>query len=194
MHNVASHLPSPDHAASDAVSDSDLAASAADTDLADEAVALVGRWLTTAATLPTDRAAARLAMLLKDPASLEFTVAFVDQVIRPEDPRTAARAMAELATRVPGSLPLPYRAALRLGAFAGRMLPGVVVPVVRHVLRTMVAHLIVDARPRRLDRTIAAISGPGVRLNMNLLGEAVLGEQEAANRLRGTHALLARPD
>src|SRR5206468_1849568 len=34
----------------------------------------------------------------------------------------------------------------------------------------------------------------GNRLNLNLLGEAVLGEKEAARRLAGTRELLARDD
>src|SRR5699024_8774234 len=34
----------------------------------------------------------------------------------------------------------------------------------------------------------------GIDLNVNLLGEAILGEGEAARRLEGTHKLLARDD
>ena len=74
------------------------------------------------------------------------------------------------------------------------VLPQVVIPIARRVLREMVGHLIVDATDAKLGPAIAKIRKDGIKLNLNLLGEAVLGEHEAARRLEGTHALLARPD
>ena len=58
----------------------------------------------------------------------------------------------------------------------------------------MVGHLIVDATDAKLGPAIAKIRKDGIKLNVNLLGEAVLGEHEASRRLEGTHTLLARPD
>jgi RHH-type proline utilization regulon transcriptional repressor/proline dehydrogenase/delta 1-pyrroline-5-carboxylate dehydrogenase len=58
----------------------------------------------------------------------------------------------------------------------------------------MVSHLIIDATDAKLGTAIAKIKRDGVRLNVNLLGEAVLGRKEAARRLDGTHRLLARDD
>ncbi|TXH18109.1 MAG: aldehyde dehydrogenase family protein, partial [Mycobacterium sp.] len=72
--------------------------------------------------------------------------------------------------------------------------PGLVIPVARKVLREMVGHLLVDASDARLRRSIARIRNRGVSLNINLLGEAVLGQAEASRRLKGTEQLLARPD
>jgi RHH-type proline utilization regulon transcriptional repressor/proline dehydrogenase/delta 1-pyrroline-5-carboxylate dehydrogenase len=163
-------------------------------ELADEAVALVRRWLDESAAMPADKAATQLAGVLKDPDGLPFTVAFIDGVIRPEDPRVAARNFAALSRSVPAFLPWHLRAATRLGGLAGLVLPRLVIPIVRRALRSMVGHLIVDATPARLGRAIATIRTSGARLNVNLLGEAVLGEKEAARRLEGTHALLARDD
>jgi RHH-type transcriptional regulator, proline utilization regulon repressor / proline dehydrogenase / delta 1-pyrroline-5-carboxylate dehydrogenase len=164
------------------------------TALSGEVTATVRRWLTESAEIPVDTSAARLAEVLKDPRGLPFTVGFVDQVIRPEDSRVAARSLAELAKDLPAFLPAYLRAAIRLGAVTGLALPGMVIPVVRRVLRGMVGHLIVDARERQLGAAIERIRTGGVRLNINLLGEAVLGEREAARRLEGTHRLLARDD
>src|ERR1700760_4450211 len=83
--------------------------------LAHEAIALVRRWLTEAAEVPVDGSAAQLAGLLRDPKGLGFAVGFVDGVIRPEDVRVSARALAALAPDAPAFLPAPLRAALRLG-------------------------------------------------------------------------------
>ncbi|GAC1605645.1 MAG: bifunctional proline dehydrogenase/L-glutamate gamma-semialdehyde dehydrogenase [Pseudarthrobacter sp.] len=69
-----------------------------------------------------------------------------------------------------------------------------VIPIARRVLREMVGHLIVDATDAKLGPAIAKIRKDGIKLNVNLLGEAVLGEHEASRRLEGTHTLLARPD
>ena len=54
-------------------------------DLGAEVVALVTKWLADSATIPADVSAERLAGVLKDPNGLDFTVGFVDGVMRPED-------------------------------------------------------------------------------------------------------------
>jgi len=163
-------------------------------DLADETIALVRHWLTESAKVPADKAATHLAGVLKDPRGLPFTVAFIDGVIRPEDPRVAAQRFAALSHDVPTFLPWHLRAAVRVGGAAGLVAPRLVIPLVRRALRSMVGHLIVDASDAKLSRAIAKIRKRGVRLNVNLLGETVLGDKEAARRLKGTHELLARPD
>ncbi|WP_144714344.1 bifunctional proline dehydrogenase/L-glutamate gamma-semialdehyde dehydrogenase [Curtobacterium pusillum] len=162
--------------------------------LADESVALVRQWLAEAETYPVDGSAKQLAGVLADPAGLDFAVGFVDGVVRPEDLGVAARRLKQIAPNAPGFLPAALRGLVRLGGGMAPVLPGVVVPIARRVLRDMVGHLIVDATDAKLGPAIAKIKRDGVRLNVNLLGEAVLGEGEAARRLEGTHALLARDD
>src|SRR5690554_3858343 len=165
-------------------------------ELADEAATLVRRWLDEAAHVPPEPAAAQLAALLRDPAGLPFTVGFVDGVIRPEDPRVAAKRLGQLAREVPAFLPWHLRAGLRLAAVGAAAAPALVIPVVRRALRGLVRHLVIDATPARLGRAIAGLRerADGSRLNINLLGEAVLGEREASRRLERTTALLDRDD
>lgn len=162
--------------------------------LAGEAIGLVRRWLTEASKVPVDASAEQLAGVLKDPNGLDFTVGFVDGVVRPEDLHVAARNLAALAPKVPAFLPWYMRSAVRLGGTMAPVLPQVVIPIARRVLREMVGHLIVDATDAKLGPAIARIRKDGIKLNVNLLGEAVLGEHEASRRLAGTHTLLARPD
>ncbi len=52
----------------------------------------------------------------------------------------------------------------------------------------------IDATPAQLGKSLAKLRGRGIRLNINLLGEAVLGDEEAAHRLAGTRELLERDD
>ncbi|RAX48698.1 1-pyrroline-5-carboxylate dehydrogenase [Arthrobacter sp. AQ5-05] len=163
-------------------------------DLADEAIKLVRHWLTEGSKVPVDASAAQLAGVLKDPNGLDFTVGFVDGVIRPEDLKVAARNLKALAPKVPSFLPWYMKSAVALGGTMAPILPGIVVPVARRVLREMVGHLIIDATDAKLGASISKIKKEGIDLNVNLLGEAILGEGEAARRLEGTHKLLARDD
>ena len=165
-----------------------------DDQLVAEVEHLVRRWLDDAADRPVAPAARRLADVLRDPSGLPFTVGFVDRVIRPDDHRVAAANLRELAQGAPGFLPWHLRLLIKLGAVASLVAPGVVIPIAQRALREMVGHLLVDATDARLGRSIARIRERGVRLNINLLGEAVLGRREAERRLTGTEKLLARPD
>ncbi len=163
-------------------------------DLAPDAIALVQRWLTESADYPVATAAELLAGVLRDPHGLDFTVGFVDGVVRPEDLGAAAKKLNELVPLTPKFLPAGMRAAIGVGGAVAKPLPGVVVPIARKVLRQMVSHLIIDASDAKLGTAIKKIASEGVRLNLNLLGEAILGEHEAERRLAGTRALLARAD
>lgn len=163
-------------------------------DLTNEAIAQVRSWLKAAAAYPTAPAEEHLAGVLRDPKGLKFTVGFVDRVIRPEDQAAAAHALHELAPYAPNFLPPHLRAAVRVGGMTAPYAPAMVVPVARRALRAMVDHLIIDARDKKLGRAINTLRGDGIALNMNLLGEAILGEDEAARRVQGTLALIQRTD
>ncbi|WP_285724595.1 bifunctional proline dehydrogenase/L-glutamate gamma-semialdehyde dehydrogenase [Psychromicrobium xiongbiense] len=181
-------------------------------DLARNAVDLVHRWLKESDAARTShsrevgsrseqraraagaRSAALLAQVLKHQSGLDFTLGFVDRVVRPEDRSVAAHNLALLARDTPAFLPWYLKIASRLGGVVAPVLPQVVVPMAQAVLRSMVAHLIVDARPAQLGAAIASLRSAHTRLNINLLGEAVLGQHEADARLEGTTDLLARDD
>jgi RHH-type proline utilization regulon transcriptional repressor/proline dehydrogenase/delta 1-pyrroline-5-carboxylate dehydrogenase len=174
--------------------------------IAHEAVELVQRWLAEStqpgegAPPKEDPAARRLAGVLSDADGLDFAVGFVDGVARPQDLFVAGYNLQRLAKRIPRFLPWYQRAAIWLGGVFGPVLPWIVIPLARLVLRRMVGHLVVDATPEKLGPAIERLrraddpDGHGARLNLNLLGEAVLGEKEALRRLEGTRALLARDD
>ncbi|AEE45421.1 proline dehydrogenase family protein [Cellulomonas fimi] len=166
--------------------------------LPDEAVRLARRWLERTSGGETRRERSttrRLAALVGSPEGLELAVRFVDRVARPRDVRVAARELARL-TGTPGAaafLGPADRVLLAAGARVAPALPGVVVPAARRRLRALVGHLVVDDGPA-LARHLAATRADGYRLNLNLLGEAVLGEHEATARLARVRALVERPD
>ena len=160
----------------------------------EETVALVRRWLAASADVKPDPSAQRLAGVLKDPRGLEFTLGFVDKVVRPEDLHVAGKNLELLARRIPRFLPWYLRALIAVGGGFARILPWPIIPIARGVMRRMVSHLVVDADPKKLGKTLRRLRTRGIRLNVNLLGEAVLGDREARSRLGGTQELLARDD
>lgn len=165
--------------------------------LVDPAVELAQRWMAPTARDESDReraASRRLAALVADREGLDLAVRFVDRVARPEDPEVAARALARLPTGAARFLGLGDRLLLRAGSRLAPLAPRVVVPLARRRLRQLVGHLVVDARDPALARHLARARAVGVRLNLNLLGEAVLGEREAARRAERTLDLLRRED
>ena len=180
------------------------AVSGDDPALIDGAVARAGRWLRTSrgprpAEVGRREAAATssLAALLHDPHGVDFTMGFVDKVARPEDDRVAATALRRLVSPTDGSVGSfmsgTDAALLRLGTVAAGIAPSIAMPVARARLRQLVGHLVFDADGDKLRRRLGRARDTGVRLNLNLLGEAVLGQGEADNRLRRTHELLADP-
>ena len=163
--------------------------------LADETVALVGQWLAQARAIETadDRAlTGPLRELIEDPDGVAFTMRFVDRVARPDSDRVAAHQLATLVTgqKLPSYLSLLDRTLLRLGARAARFVPGVVIPLARRRMRQLVGHLVVDAEPQPLAKHLESRRSGGFAQNVNLLGEAVLGEREADRRLQATTALI----
>lgn len=162
--------------------------------LGDAAIAQVRTWLAAAADVKPDASAQQLAGVLKDPAGLDFTVGFVDRVVRPEDNAAAAEALAHIADDVPKFLPWYLQTAVRAGGKVAKIAPGLVVPAAQAALRSMVGHLIIDSRDKHLGKAIKKIRTNGVNLNINLLGEAILGQGEADNRIAATLGLIHRED
>ncbi len=159
-----------------------------------DVTALVSRWLVQSRAYPVKGSAALLARLLSDDGGLAFLTQFVDGVVRPEDARVAARHFRAMAARDARFLPGYQRVLLRSGSWVSHVAPRLVVAIARRTIRMMVSHLVVDATPDRLGPALARLRAHGHRLNVNLLGEAVLGAAEADRRLARTQELLARPD
>ncbi|MFM8927021.1 MAG: bifunctional proline dehydrogenase/L-glutamate gamma-semialdehyde dehydrogenase [Rhodoluna sp.] len=163
--------------------------------IAQQAVDLVEQWLIDSqqegSRSPAEK---RLAKILKDPKGLDWTLKFVDRVIRPTDKTVAAKELHALAKDLPKSLGVLDRLTIRIGGLLARPFSFIVIPTAKARLRQLVGHLIVDARAGNLTRHIARSKSGGIRLNLNLLGEAVLGEAEANYRFNETFALLRRAD
>ena len=166
--------------------------------LAEKAVQLAERLLLESRLhlLPADaRALAQVARMMDDPRGKAATFALCDRVFRPGNSVGAARQLAGI-TRdlgVPRYLALLDRALFAAGTLAAPLVPWIVMPQVERRLRRETGNVILPAEPAELSRHLERRRRQGVRLNLNRLGEAILGEEEAERRFRANLALLADP-
>jgi RHH-type transcriptional regulator, proline utilization regulon repressor / proline dehydrogenase / delta 1-pyrroline-5-carboxylate dehydrogenase len=167
-----------------------------DAALVDEAVALAASLLEAAAKRETRgerRRRRRLARMLDDDASRRFTLELADEVLRIHDPRRAAERLREVvADGLPPFLGPVDRALLHTGALATRLAPRAVMPLVAGRVRRETSTVLLPADEPALKARVAERADEHIHMNLNLLGEAILGEDEARRRVDDVVALLGR--
>lgn len=167
--------------------------------LIEPAIALVNTWLERAEVLETkdDKATMdQLGDLVTDDEGVAFVMQFVDRVARPEHHRQAAQQLRSLVSDrpLPNFLNPIDKALLQAGSRIAPVLPRIVMPLAIARMRSIVGHLVAPADPAALTQHLDGQRAEGYAANVNLLGEAVLGEAEASRRLALLKALLAVPE
>lgn len=76
----------------------------------------------------------------------------------------------------------------------GAYLPGVAMPFVKEKMHQETANVVLPAEEELLEHHLQQRRQEGLRMNVNFLGEALLGEKEAQRRLQAYLAALARPE
>jgi len=137
-----------------------------------------------------------MARMMTDANGKQFTMALADQVLRILDPKRAADRLKGLIGQfgLPRYLPLLDRLAMRVGNWSASVFPSLVMPLVTDRIRKNSQHVIVSAEQDELGRYLQSRKADGIRVNYNQLGEAVLGEREAARRLEETIDRLMQPE
>jgi RHH-type transcriptional regulator, proline utilization regulon repressor / proline dehydrogenase / delta 1-pyrroline-5-carboxylate dehydrogenase len=172
---------------------------AGDAALADKAAALAEELLRRAleSVQPQELKKSRqMAGLIADSAAKGLSMAMTDRLIRTSNASRAAAAWRSILSRFgfPRGFSFRDRLLLRAGAAASRFSPEAVMNAVRNRLRKDSSGVILPAEDGPLTEYLARRRADGMRTNVNQLGEAVLGEDEARRRLESVRALLARPD
>lgn len=155
--------------------------------LADDAVALVADWLQQSKQLETSqdrKVMDRFEAMITDPGSLGFVMQFVDRVIRPDSHEVAAAQLRAVVSeqKRPRFLGFVDNALLVAGAKLSSAIPGIVIPLARKRMRQFIGTLVLPAEPAKLASQLELLRSE-FQVNVNLLGEAVLGEREAQRRL-----------
>ncbi|MCA9982143.1 MAG: proline dehydrogenase family protein, partial [Anaerolineales bacterium] len=139
---------------------------------------------------------AKIAGMMTDPNGKMMTMALSDQAFRSHEPRRIANQIKFLVDKygVPHYFANWEQMSLQLGSVMGQYMPQLVVPFIVAKLRAETKSVILPGEEDDLRKYLTKRRESGTRLNLNQLGEAILGEEEAARRLKAYLELLARPD
>jgi len=170
----------------------------ADTELAAEAVELARALLSTSQS-DESRAEARrrerLGALLADEQGRQLIFAMTDEVLRIDDPRLAAERFAAVVaahhTRAVGRVDALL---LRAGAVVAPRFPRLVMPLVLRKIKAETHGIVIPADDPAFARHLRARQADGVRLNVNPLGEAILSDAEADERMAAVVGRIDRSD
>ena len=126
-----------------------------------------------------------LALMMEDPLGKIFTMAFVDQSFRPHRAARIANQMVYLLNfyGIPRFFSSFKRLQLWLFKSFGMTFPTLLVPLAVRALRKEASKVIIPGEKKALLDHIKKRKEEGLRLNLNHLGEAILGEEEASHRL-----------
>jgi len=163
------------------------------------AIQLAAHLLQRSASLLTPeerRQQAELDRMIANPSDKATMVEMTDQAFRT---RTAWR-VADQLTHILDLQGIPRffspldQTLLRGFQSFGGYLPGVAVPMVKDKMRRETANVILPAEDELLGEHLRARYREGIRMNVNFLGEAILGEAEAARRMEKYLDALRNPD
>ncbi|MEM9188885.1 MAG: proline dehydrogenase family protein [Myxococcota bacterium] len=181
-----------------AVLDQFLSDAATDGSTIEKAIALARRLQTRGAELQTPqerRQQAELERMMKSDKDKNTLMQLTDQAFRSETPSRSADQLIHIldVQGVPRFFSTFERTLLKGFQSFGGYLPGVSVPLVKEKMREETANVVLPAEEELLTSHLDKRRDHGVRMNVNYLGEALLGEDDARGRLKSYLAALQLP-
>ncbi|MEK6246654.1 MAG: bifunctional proline dehydrogenase/L-glutamate gamma-semialdehyde dehydrogenase, partial [Planctomycetales bacterium] len=131
------------------------------------------------------RQQAELDRMIHNPHDKSTLMQLTDQAFRSNVPHRAADQLIHIldVQGIPRFFSTFDRTLLKGFQSFGNYLPGVAVPLVKEKMQHETANVILPGETEMLTPHLAARRSEGVRMNVNYLGESLLGEQEAERRL-----------
>ena len=135
-------------------------------------------------------------LIINDPQGKVFTTSVTDQCFRSQEPRRVADQLIYLMRKfnLPKFLPFVKRMQLLFFKYFGKPLAGMLVPLTKKSIRQETAGLILPGEEQELSKHLKKRKAEGVRSTSIISGEAILGEQEAVQRLQTYLDDLASPE
>ena len=142
------------------------------------------------------RQQAELDRMIQSPHDKATLMQLTDQAFRSERPHRAADQLIHIldVQGVPRFFGALDRTLLLGFQSFGSYLPGVAMPFVKDRMQQETANVILPAEREHLAEHLRARRREGVRMNVNYLGEALLGEADARRRLQNYLAALQQPE
>jgi RHH-type proline utilization regulon transcriptional repressor/proline dehydrogenase/delta 1-pyrroline-5-carboxylate dehydrogenase len=137
----------------------------------------------------------RFSRLFRDPRALEVTITLTDEVMRIDSVKSSInifrRAAAKASVEGFGVI---NAAGLKFLAASSRLAPATVINAVARQIRHLSKDLILPYEEAPLEKHLQRRQRDDIALNINVLGEAVLGEREAEERLERVLEMVRRPE
>ena len=168
-------------------------------ELVERAIVLAERLLTESqriATRAERRQLSRLGRLINDEPGRHLVQLLTDDVLRIHGYGRAARRLNDIVTEVgsPESLSRLDALMLKIGSRLAPRAPRLLMPLVTRRIRHETHGVVLSSQDPEFADHVRLRRSQGVGLNINVLGEAILSDAEAAQRLASVRARLARPD
>ncbi len=156
--------------------------------IAEEAVALAEKWQNQAEKILTAKEKSvqkQMMRLIRNPQDKVILTKMIDQSFRSRNNRRIADQVNFVLRKygVPVFFSLTEQALMRVFLTAGRHLPDISIPKMVERIRADSARSVIPGEKEIMYTHLQKRRDQGVRMNLNHLGEAVLGESEAASRL-----------
>jgi RHH-type proline utilization regulon transcriptional repressor/proline dehydrogenase/delta 1-pyrroline-5-carboxylate dehydrogenase len=169
------------------------------TERKERAIALAALMLEEAQRIQTPsekRQQAELAGMMHDPIGKAFMTTLTDQCFRSHRTQRVADQLTYVIKKlgIPHYLPASKRIPLQALAAIGTTFSRLTVPLAIHLIRKETQHVILPGEEQALMEHMQKRRKENVRINLNHLGEAILGEEEALRRLQIYLNDLARPE
>ena len=142
------------------------------------------------------RQQAELDRMIQSPSDKVTMIQMTDQAFRAKTPNRAVDQLVHIldVQGIPRFF-TPFDRALLMGFQSfGSYLPGVAVPMVKEKMQQETANVVLPAETDLLAEHLRARRKAGVRMNVNFLGEALLGEADAQARLKKYLQAMQNPD
>jgi len=127
------------------------------------------------------------ARMLEDPSGKgkALITAITDSSFRSQDPKVIVAHLQQLLQTfgTPSFLDLPSRCALFIFRTLGHLAPAMTTKTLLKIMRKETQEVILPGEEEELVHHLKKRAEEGVQVNLNRLGEAILGEEEAVNRL-----------
>ena len=137
----------------------------------------------------------RFTRLFKDPKAISVTVSLTDEVMRITSAKDSVRILRKAAKDASiAGFGLFNTFGLKLIAVISKVLPKPVLFAVHTQVKLLSRGIILPAESKQLARQIKKRAKNGIRLNINVLGEAVLGDHEASERFDQVLQMMARSE
>jgi len=139
----------------------------------------------------------RLQPILSNLNTKFFLIKLLDTALRPSEPKAINKHIQTLFKNFPNHAVLfsPFeRTLVFLYKHVGKLVPSISIPLLVKRIKSITNDVIFDIQETNFNKNIKKRKNADIKQNINLIGEALLGEEEAARRIQAYKELINHPE